>query len=187
MDRGLTPEMVAAIQERVVRPILLFDGTFNDGDVHLWTGLGQIEYGATTYDGAGDLIGVGPMEETNQVKATGITVTLSGVKSSAVAMALAQVRRYLPATISFALLGEDGLVIPDPWPMFRGLMNSCEMEDGAETAVLSIGYEHELIDLERPVNTRYTDVEQRRLFPGDTGLRHVISLQNKILRWGSRS
>lgn len=186
MDRGLTPEMEAAIVARIVRPALLFDGTFSDGDVHLWTGIGPIDYDGTPYVGAGNLIGLGTMEETNEVKASGIVITLSGVKTSAAALALAQVRRYQPGIVSLALVGDDGQVVPDPWPLFRGMVNSCDLQDGAETATLEIGYEHELIDLERPVNTRYTDAEQRRLFPGDTGMRYLISLQNKVLRWGSR-
>jgi hypothetical protein len=89
--------------------------------------------------------------------------------------------------LSLALIDDDGVVVPDPWPLFRGLMNSCTIEDGADTAAVTVGYEHELIDLERPVNTRYTDAEQQRLFPGDTGMRYLIRLQNKILRWGSRA
>lgn len=186
-DRGLTPEMAAAIVARVIRPVMLFDGTFISGDVHLWTGIGEIDYLGTTYYGAGNLIGVSAMEETNEVKANGITITLAGVKSGSVALALAEVRRYLPGTVSLGLIDDDGQVVPDPWPMFRGLMNSCNLEDGADTASISIGYEHELIDLERPVNVRYTDAEQRRLFPGDTGMRYLISLQNKVLRWGSNT
>lgn len=186
MDRGLTPEMDEAIQARVVRPVILYDGTFNDGDVHLWSGVGTIEYSGTTYYGAGDLLQFGTMEETNQVKAAGITVSLAGVTSGAAATALSEVRRYLPGVVSLGLLDDDGIIIPDPWPMFRGLLDTCNLEDGEETATISVGYEHELIDLERPVNTRYTDAEQRRLFPGDTGMRYLISLQNKVLRWGAR-
>lgn len=186
MDRGMSAEMNAAIQERVIRPVILFDGTFNGGDIHLWTGIGDLTYSAIVYTGAGNLLSISAMEETNEVKASGITVTLAGVKSGSVALALDEVRRYLPCTLSLALIDDDGAVVPDPWPLFRGLMNQCTIEDGADTASITIGYEHELIDLERPVNTRYTDLEQRRLFPGDTGMRYLIGLQNKTLRWGSR-
>ena len=121
------------------------------------------------------------------MKANGITLSRRGVKPSDAALALSQVSRSRnkPGALWLALLTEEEEIIPDPWPLFRGRLDAGVVEDGSETAILSINYEHEMATLERPVETRYTHEEQTRRVPGDLGLEYIASLQNKPLRWGS--
>lgn len=184
-DRGMSGAVNAAIQEPLVRPILLFDGAFKTGSLRLWTGIGPLDWAGDTYTGAGDLLSIGASEETDEVKAAGLEVRLAGVKPGSIAHALAEVERNRRGAIYFGLLDELGAIIPDPWPWFRGLLDSCAIDDGEETATIVLSYEHELIDLERPRDSRWTHEEQQRLFPNDTGLRYIKELQDKVLRWGS--
>lgn len=184
-DRGMSAAMNAAIQDQNVSPVLLFDGEFTSGAVHFWTGIGVLDWTGTLYTGLGEFLSVSDFEETNEIKSGGITVSLAGVTSGKIALALGEMRRYLPGTIWLGLLDDAGLLIDDPWPLFRGRLNTCSIDDGEETAVINVSYDHENVSLENPVVTRYTDEEQRRLFPGDTGLSRIVSLQNKVLRWGA--
>jgi hypothetical protein len=49
---------------------------------------------------------------------------------------------------------------------------------------VSISYESRLIDLERSRESRYTNEDQQRAFPGDRGFEFVPSLQDLSLTWG---
>lgn len=188
MSRDLTSGMADAIAGVVVRPVLLVEGVFKGGTINWWTGVGELEYPpGKTWEGVGDLLGVSAMEETGEVKASGIQVSLSGVKSQSLSLALAEMQRGLPGKIWLALLDEAGAVVDAPKIMFRGKLDTCTVEDSGETSTVSLSYEHELIDLERAREVRYTPEEQRRLFPDDAGLDNVTALLDATIPWGARS
>lgn len=186
MSRDLTTDMATAIAAKVVRPVLLVEGQFAGGTLHWWTGVGELSWNAIAWTGVGDLLGVSEVEETDEIKAGGVTFTLSSVKTSAIALALAEMRRGLPGKVWLALLDEAGAVVADPKILFRGTLDTCVTRDGGETSTISLTYEHALIDLERPRQVRYTDQEQKRRFAGDRGLEGVSALQDAQVPWGYR-
>ena len=53
--RSLSSEMQAVATAETVRPILLIESDFDSGDINLWNGIGQLNYGGKTYIGAGNL------------------------------------------------------------------------------------------------------------------------------------
>lgn len=187
MSRDLTSGMTDAIVGVVVRPVLLVEGQFIGGSINWWTGVGELSYDSKTWQGVGDLLGVSAMEETGEIKASGITVSLSGVKTEKMSLALSEMRRGMPGKIWLALLNEAGEVIDAPKIMFRGRLDTCTVEDGGDTSTISLAYEHELIDLERAREVRYTSEEQRREFSDDAGLDNIAALQDATIPWGGRT
>lgn len=186
--RPLTDNMLAALAAPIIRPALLYDGTFASGSVHIWTGIGPLVWRGTEYSGLGQLIGVSLIEETDDVKATGIQCNLSGVDSAQISFALLEMQRNSPGVIWLALLEEDGAtIIPDPYILFRGRLDVATIQDARDGAMITLNYENELIDLERPREVRYTPQEQYAISPGDTFLDFVPGLQDKELHWGNTS
>ena len=61
------------------------------------------------------------------------------------------------------------------------------ISDEGDTSKISITVENKLITLEKPVDRRYTDQDQKNLFTGDRGLEYVDSLQDKEIMWGGGS
>ncbi len=47
-------------------------------------------------------------------------------------------------------------------------------------------HRHELIDLERPLEWRYTDQHQKRLHTNDRALEYNSKLQDQEIVWGRR-
>lgn len=186
MSRPLTAEMQAAIAAAMVRPAIFYQGQWTGGFVRLWTGLGPKDWNGNTFTGAGDLLGITPIEETDEVKASGVTITLSGVKSASIALALAEPGRNLPGQLWLALLDEDDEIIPDPRTIFRGRMDVVSIEDSTDGATIRVSYENEMITFEKPREVRYTDEEQKRLYPEDEGLGFIAVLQDTELKWGAR-
>lgn len=186
MPRNLTPEFVQALRAPVIWPCLLMRGFFKSGEVRLWTGVGMLIHQGLAYQGAGDLLSISPIEETDEIKAVGVQIVISAIKSEAIALALLEMQRGKRGDIYFGLLYESGnTLVPSPTLLFRGRLNTVQIKDSHENAQLILGYENELIDLERPRTFRYTAAEQRRKHPTDSFLDYVAELVDKPLRWGS--
>lgn len=187
MSRDLTVAMAAAIAAADTRPILLLEAVFTSGTVRHWTGLGDLSWNGYTWTGLGDLIGHTPVDETDELKAQGITITVKGISAGDVSTALQELRNGAAGSIRLALLDSSGAIIADPKIIFRGRLDLGEIDDSnPDQPVITLGYEHELIDLERPREWRYTDQHQQQLYPGDTGLSRIADLQDRELVWGRR-
>ena len=65
---------------------------FSTGVLYFWNGYGDLSMtvrGASqTFTGLGDLAGISAVSETTEIKASGITLNLTGVKSSLISAAL---------------------------------------------------------------------------------------------------
>src|SRR5688572_7778743 len=114
-DRDLTAGMATEVQAPVIRPCILYQGNFEGGTLRFWTGVGNLSWNGHTWTGGGNLLGISPLSESGQVENTGFTVSLSGMPSAAIAIALANARQGKPGKIWLALLDAAGEVIPDPF------------------------------------------------------------------------
>lgn len=186
MARALSSAMQTAIAATPVRPVLLVEQEFRGATVNLWTGIGPLSWASKNWVGVGDLIGVSELEESADVSAKGVTISLKGIKSSDISLALAGMARNKPGKIWMALLDANGAVVATPKIMFSGKLDTCTVDDGPETCTISIALESELIDLERPREVRLTDQEQQKRYPGDRGLENVAALQDASVPWGAR-
>lgn len=186
MARNLSPEFITALRAPVIWPCLLLRSFFKSGELRLWTGVGILVHEGIAYLGAGDLLSISAIEETDEIKSVGVQVVISAIKTEAIALALLEVERGRRGDIHFGLLHESGnTLIPSPTLLFRGRLNTVEIRDATQNAQVVLGYENELIDLERPRTKRYTAAEQRRDFPGDSFLDYIAELVDKPLKWGS--
>ena len=137
--------------------------------------------------GVGTLIELAPFDETVDLRATGISIRTKAVGSEDVAAALADLANGKTGFIRLALLDAAGAIIPDPRVIFRGRLDTAEIDDSnPEEPVINLQYEGELVDLERLREWRFTAEHQQLLYPGDTGLRYVAGLQDQDIMWGRR-
>ena len=183
--RNLTTAMSNAVAASTVTPILLFEATFGDATGYYWTGIGDLAWNGHTWLGVGTLIELAPFDETVDLQATGVSITTKAVASADVAAALADMRNGTAGSIRLALLDSAGAILADPKIVFRGRLDTAEIDDSdPENPVIKLQYENEMIDLERPREWRYTDEHQQQLHSGDTGLRYVAALQDQDVIWG---
>ena len=184
MARDMTPAIAAALEAGELRLILFFEGAFASGWVRLWTGLGELDWNGETWLGAGSLLGIGTVEETQQVVANGTTVSLSGVPLEMVSLAIDDARQGKPGRVWIGLLTEAGEIIADPVQAFTGRLDVPEIADAGESCTVTISYENRLIDLGVTRNWRYTHESQQVLSPGDRGFEFVTTIQDKEIKWG---
>lgn len=183
MTRNLTAGMQSGIAAATVRPVFFYEAEF-DGTLYLWSHYGSISWNGQTWAGIGSIISIAPIEETSELRASGMAVQLSGIDQDFVEQVRTEVGRGKTGKIYLGLLDDNGGLIDSPRIIFRGKLDTVEVVYSNPThPVINFGYETELIDLERSRNWRFTDAHQQLLYPGDTGLRHVESLQDRKLSW----
>jgi len=187
VSRSLTAGMVTEVTASQLAPIVIIKAEFDGGDLRLWSGIGDLTYSSETYTGVGNIMALREITETTSLEATGIEITLSGIASSIIAIALAENYQGRPITVWFGALNNSGAIIADPYQIFKGRMDVLEIMESGETATVTMKCESRLIDFNRVKVKRYTSEDQKALYSGDKGCDFVARLQDQQLVWGRTS
>lgn len=208
MSRDLTAQTLEAIKEDVVYPFfaveLLFD---NQNTLRMWTGQGTLVLqDGTQWVGLGTLLNISTVEETSEIAVKGAVLTLTGVASETLSLALSQPYQGRVCNIyfgtllkgliqqendSYILLQDGGRIYLQESSktlneIFSGYMDQMNISEGADTSTIELTVENKLIDLERARVARFTSAYQKSVYSGDRGLNFVESLQDKEISWGRK-
>ncbi len=187
-SRTISAALKTALQADRVYPLLLAEMLFDSGALRLWNGVGDLTALGQIWTGTGLMLSISPMEETAEIRATGVNIALSGIPSEVVSIALAEDYQGRSASVYVgAFDASSGVVVTDPIKGFSGLIDLMPIDDGGETATIVVAVESRLIRLEEASRRRYTAQDQKVEFPNDTGLDHVASIQDAQLVWGVAS
>ena len=149
---------------------------FDSGALRIWSGIGDKSIGGQTYTGTGSLLAVGGIEESEDLSSPGANISLNGVDSSLVSLAIQEPYQNRDCRI---LLGSGN----DFFEVFSGFMDVMTIEDSGDTCTISLTVESRLIILDRKIPLRYTQETQESRYPGDTFFSAVASLQDKKVNW----
>lgn len=183
MSRDLTAGAITEVDAATLRPVIFYEGVFTGGTLRLWSGLGTITWNSQTWTGAGNLLGISGIGETADLRAEGVTLSLSGMPTALIAIALAQAQLGLAGSVWLGFLTAAGAVVADPYLAFAGKLDVPSIDDDGDTCTISVSYEHQLIDLERARIRRWTNDDQQIDHPGDRGFEYVASLPDQVLEW----
>jgi len=176
--------MTAEITGQHLRPAFFVQMHFASGDSFVWSGYGTVNWNGHDFVGLGTLGQISTIEESSDIKANNLTLTLSGIPSDALAQAMGETRQGNPVTIWFGCLGDNNNVLADPIKSFAGRMDVPLIEEGSQTSTISITVESILVDLQRSRLRNYTHEDQQIDFPGDLGFEYVPGLQDWNGVWG---
>ena len=107
MNRDITSIYKAYARSNRLHPILLVSATFDSGTLRFWNGYSTLSYDGNDYTGAGDLLNITSSAETEELKANGISVGLSGISSEIISTALNQPVVGRPIDIKMGFLSGD--------------------------------------------------------------------------------
>ena len=159
------------------------DLEFDSGELNLWTGVGDFTSGSKTYTGAGELLTISNIEETNELASTNLTISISGLNSDIVSYATTEDYQNRPITLKLFFFHAGTTEEIESMILVKGCMETFTVnEDDAFSVVISS--ENKLIDLTRPKNLYYTPETQEFLHSGDKGLEFVPKIQEQRLNWG---
>lgn len=159
------------------------DLEFDSGELNLWTGVGDFTSGSKTYTGAGELLTISNIEETNELASTNLTISISGLNSDIVSYATTEDYQNRPITLKLFFFHAGTTEEIKSMILFKGRMDTLTVNDGDAFSVV-ISAENKLIDLTRPKNLYYTPETQEFLHSGDKGLEFVPKIQEQRLNWG---
>jgi len=206
MSRDLSTGVSDSLEQDVIYPFTAVELQFDGGNVlRLWTGVGTLVYGGNSWTGAGELLDISSIEETSDISAKGATVTLSGVPSSVLSLALSEPYQGRVGKIYLGLFsigalekenGTDYILLQNGdkilleeqetslTEVFSGFMDRMTIDEQAESSTIGLSLENKLVTLERPRTARYSHEFQRTIDSTDKGLEYVESLQLKEFVWG---
>jgi hypothetical protein len=155
--------------------------------VRLWTGNTNKTFndigGSGEYLGVGTLGGISTITETTEVSAKTMDLTLSGIPTEYVSLALSGSYRGRDV-VAYLVLFNTAMSSYEQVTLFRGYMDQMLIMEGSDFSNITVKCESRLIELNRPKDVRYTDEAQKQLYPTDKGLEFVASMADKSIYWG---
>tara|TARA_R110001632_G_scaffold184396_1_gene304539 strand:- start:101 stop:661 length:561 start_codon:yes stop_codon:yes gene_type:complete len=183
MVKTLSTNNSNVLDDEVLRPIYFLKLEFPSGNVFLNSSDRDITWGGNSYIGSGTIGTLSDIEETAELQANGIKLTLSGIPSTYVSIALTTEYQGSTATEYLGFLNNDYVLVDDPFIIFVGKVDTMSISL-SDTATIELEIENRLVDWERPKISRFTNEEQQNLYSGDKGLEFVDSVAEKELFWG---
>tara|TARA_R100000329_G_C7596541_1_gene211543 strand:+ start:248 stop:835 length:588 start_codon:yes stop_codon:yes gene_type:complete len=191
MARSIGSSFDTQISSNSVRPFFAFKIGYSTDQLRIWTGYHTITIDSEDYIGGANLIDLDSVNESADLKATGIAIGLSGLDSSILSSAISQVANGVPAELYFGVLTTTGsgasastTVVDTPYLLFEGFLDEINIADTGATSDITFTIENKMVMLEKPIDRRYTDQDQKNLFAGDKGLEFVADIQLKAIAWG---
>ena len=160
---------------------------FDTETLRLWSGDGDLSVGGENYLGVGTLLAISPVEDNLELTSTGVSVSLAGMDSTVLNLALTENYQNRLLTIFLGFLLEGSEVVIGTMTVFKGRIQSMTINDDPNGSTITLDAENRLIDLERPSNLRYTKESQKFIDSSDSCFNRVQSLADKEIIWGSTS
>lgn len=183
MARDLSPALLTALGQTVIRPAYLVDLDTTAGHARAWAGIGSLFWGgspANEFLGVGELGSISVIPETRDIRAVGIIIRLSGIPASMVSLALNEAQPGLDLLVYIGMFTDAGVLIVDPYLSWSGMSDSVTMVEGAATSTIQIAGENELARLQHANESRYTHDDQQIRFPGDMGFEFQEQLNDGV-------
>lgn len=184
MGRDITAAQEAETLKQVLQPFLLAEFEFSGGTQRFWTGGGDLPWNGNTYTGTGLMGRVSGINETLELRASGVVFELNGLDPALLATALTEDYQGRTCRAYLGTFQPDGAITADPTLIYAGRMDVMGDEDDGRTGSIQLTAENHLVDLRRTRSWRNTDQDQKQLYPGDRGFEFVAALQDKEFVWG---
>ena len=191
MARDITTAFKNSIEGSLVNPIIGIELEFSHGTFRVWIGYGILTMTAggssKVFTGAGDMLGVSEIEESSTLSMSGVTLTLAGIKTSIISTALGANYTNRKGAIYLGLFDTSNNVIADVYTLFKGNMDVMNIQEGADTCLITLKLESRLITFEKASNRMYTNEDQKIDFTSDLGFEFIPDLQDKEITWGKKT
>jgi hypothetical protein len=176
----------------VFRPVLFLYLDLDGGDVTVNSSDQDIAWdfdgdsSDETFTGVGQFGSVSVINESADLKASGIQCMLSGIPTTHISNALSESYSGRTAKLYIGFLNSSRVLVADPMVIFAGRIDAMDIQIG-KTASVSVSIESKLVDWERARIRRYTNEDQRNLYSTDEFCEFVVQTVEKELVWGQKT
>jgi hypothetical protein len=157
---------------------------FDTDDILLHTSLGDLVIDGETYEGAGELLAISEIEDSNDLSSSGVTFSITGMDSQVLGYALTENYQNRPITLLMAFLSGGTDQVVASMVLYKGRMTQMSISDNPNGSSITLQTENRLMDLRRPSNYRYTKESQASLYANDSSLNEVAKIQDMKINWG---
>ena len=157
---------------------------FDTDDILLHTSLGDLVIDGETYEGAGELLAISEIEDSNDLSSAGVTFSITGMDSQVLGYALTENYQNRPITLLMAFLSGGTDQVVASMILYKGRMMQMSISDNPNGSSITLQTENRLMDLRRPSNYRYTKESQASLYADDNSLNEVAKIQDMKINWG---
>jgi hypothetical protein len=190
MSRTLSSNLLTALTISPTNLILMADLILDSGPIYISSYTSDLIYNGHTYLGKGVLLGIGEMQDTEETKSANFTMSLSGIPSNIVSEALAEQYQGRRCTVYLGAMTNPtsgAPVLIDAFVLFSGMLDTMTIEDGPDTATVTVSVENRLVRMMTSKERRYNDQDQRIDFPNDNAFKYIAALQGQQTEWGRTS
>lgn len=197
MGKSIDSAIVSAFQGDSAQPIyfieLLIDTGSPETVLRLHTGLGTITTATSddatsrAFTGAGSLLDIQGISETNKPNPAPFRATLSGVDSSVTNVIFNTNYYRRPCKVYLSALSA-GALVADPQLIGSYFIQEIDSEfAGPNGDVVQMTAESEMILFKRSRNVRYTDRQLQSEYSGDLGLEFLEHVATSTVVWRGRN
>ncbi|MEN9806090.1 MAG: hypothetical protein RL756_598 [Pseudomonadota bacterium] len=184
--KSLSIAQQSALDASHVVPVVFAQIDFASGNVQRYCTAGaSIAWNGYTWLGTGGLVNIEPIRETGSIESVGLRLTMSGVPSTLVSLALQGEFQGRPVTLWLALLDANGALIGTPITEYAGRLDTMTIVDGADSATISVTVESEMASLMGASVRRHTDADHQKDYPGDKIFAFVAQMKERALPFPS--
>lgn len=178
---SLPAQVISAADTSLFQPFWACDLMFDSpNDLYFWNGIGSLSHSGNTYAGAGDLLDLSELRESSDIAAYGATLTLSGIPTDKISLALSEPYQGRKAVIRFGIISGSTVYSS---VVFTGEMDQMNISIGPDTSTITLSVESRLVDLNRARIRRYTDADQKSRYDTDMAFEFVTQIQDEKLEW----
>lgn len=186
MTRDISASNISASSAEHIIGVEFVELLLDTGAIRVHSYIGDITWSGNTYQGVGSYGGSSGGDEATEVRATNLTLRLSGVPTSLLNTVLAEDLRGRRAKRYLGLFNTStNILVDDPVLLFDGRMDAPAIETDGATSVITVNVEHIVTFNSRPANLRYNSATQKKRYPNDKFFDFAERTQNAALAWGA--
>ena len=187
-SRTLSSALLTAIEQDVVNhffavSVIILDANDAEQTIRVWTGIGDKTIDGQVYTGAGTLLSISGIDETQDFAMNGITIGLS-METNFLSNFTSKEYQGKDVEVKLVFTDSAGAILGS-MIYFQGFTDLISYKQGKETSVLTLKAENKLIKFGKNASLFYTAEDQKRFHPTDNGFDSVTTIQDQNLTWGA--
>ena len=183
--RSLTVGQQSAIDAASVTMVWFIELGFST-PAYLCTARHSLSWNSHTWLGAGQMVSIDSVTETDTMEATGYSLSVTLTSSALVSLALSESVQGDTCKVYLGLFDADGALIGTPPMVDYGICDQVQINDDKTACAFKLTVESEMANFSRPRVLRYTNADHQQLYSGDKFFEYVEQMAEKAIAWPSR-
>jgi len=186
MTRSLTTAIKNELATNDIRPVHLITIGFGtpvnitDCSFDLTS---SVSGSSVTYSASDFIMGVSNHTEETDITKSSVNINLSGANQTFISVVLNENVINDSVTIFRGLLADDNTLIADPFLLYKGNIESFEIQEGEKDSTVGLSIVSHWADFEKKNGRKTNNTSQQRFFSTDVGM-DFSSQTVQDIKWG---